>query len=158
MALYGCRIGSFSRIQDQVHLVGDMLVEEHVFIGMGAITTNDNDVYLARFGIGTTSQRAPTIRRYALIGAGATVLPNLEIGEGAFVAAGAVVTHDVPAWTVVSGVPARMVRSIPDEWRRQVLEAAEARERTAQAESEPSELILTAPPSELVAYIDGRPV
>lgn len=131
MALYDCTIGSFSRIQDQVHLVGDMIVEEHVFIGMGTVTTNDNDVYLARFGESSTSerQRGPTIRRLAMIGAGSTILPNLEIGEGAFVAAGAVVTKDVPPWTVHAGVPARAVRPIPDEWREKVLAAAAARER-----------------------------
>jgi acetyltransferase-like isoleucine patch superfamily enzyme len=130
MALYDCTIGRFSRIQDQVHLVGDMTVEEHVFVGMGTVTTNDNDVYLARFGHRSTdmTQRGPTIRRLAMIGAGSTILPNLEIGEGAFVAAGAVVTRDVPAWTVYAGVPAREVRAVPDDWRRKVEEAAAARE------------------------------
>jgi acetyltransferase-like isoleucine patch superfamily enzyme len=130
MALYDCRIGHHSRIQDQVHLVGDMIVEEHVFVGMGTVTTNDNDVYLARFGHTSTDepQHGPTIRRLAMIGAGSTILPNLEIGEGAFVAAGAVVTRDVPAWTVWAGVPAREVRPVPDEWRRKVEEAAAARE------------------------------
>jgi acetyltransferase-like isoleucine patch superfamily enzyme len=131
MALYDCTIGPFTRIQDQVHLVGDMVVEEHVFIGMGTVTTNDNDVYLARFGESSTDepQRGPTIRRLAVIGAGSTILPNLEIGEGAFVAAGAVVTKDVPAWTVFAGVPARPVRSVPDEWREKVVAAARERER-----------------------------
>ncbi|MGH3131704.1 MAG: acyltransferase, partial [Gaiellaceae bacterium] len=131
MALYDCAIGPFSRIQDQVHLVGDMTVEEHVFIGMGTVTTNDNDVYLARFGDRGTDdpQRGPTIRRLAVVGAGSTILPNLEIGEGAFVAAGAVVTKDVPAWTISAGVPARTVRPVPDEWRRKVTEAAAERER-----------------------------
>jgi acetyltransferase-like isoleucine patch superfamily enzyme len=131
MALYDCTIGPFSRIQDQVHLVGDMVVEEHVFIGMGTVTTNDNDVYLARFGESSTDepQRGPTIRRLAMIGAGSTILPNLEIGEGAFVAAGAVVTKDVTAWTIFAGVPARPVRPVPDEWREKVLAAAAARER-----------------------------
>jgi UDP-2-acetamido-3-amino-2,3-dideoxy-glucuronate N-acetyltransferase len=130
MALYNCRIGRFSRIQDQVHLVGDMVLEEHVFVGMGTVTTNDNDVYLARFGHRGSDevQRGPTIRRLAMIGAGTTILPNLEIGEGAFVAAGAVVTRDVPAWTVWAGVPAREVRSVPDDWRRKVQEAAATRE------------------------------
>ncbi len=129
MALYDCSIGPFSRIQDQVHLVGNMVVEEHVFIGMGTVTTNDNDVYLSRFGRSGTDQqqRGPTIRRLAVIGAGSTILPNVEIGEGAFVAAGAVVTRDVRAWTVWAGSPAREVRAIPDEWRAQVEEAAAAR-------------------------------
>jgi acetyltransferase-like isoleucine patch superfamily enzyme len=131
MVLYDCTVGAFSRIQDQVHLVGDMVVEEHVFIGMGTVTTNDNDVYLARFGESGTDepQRGPTIRRLAMIGAGSTILPNLEIGEGAFVAAGAVVTKDVPAWTVFAGVPARQVRPVLDEWREKVVAAAAARER-----------------------------
>lgn len=131
MALYNCSVGSFSRIQDQVHLVGDMIVEEHVFIGMGTVTTNDNDVYLARFGGSSTEepQRGPTIRRLAVVGAGSTILPNLEIGEGAFVAAGAVVTKDVEPWTLYAGVPARRVRPVPEEWREQVLTAAAARER-----------------------------
>jgi acetyltransferase-like isoleucine patch superfamily enzyme len=130
MALYECRIGRFSRIQDQVHLVGDMVVEEHVFVGMGTVTTNDNDVYLARFGHSSSDgpQRGPTLRRLAMIGAGSTILPNLEIGEGAFVAAGAVVTRDVPAWTVWAGVPAREVRPVPDDWRAKVEAAAAARE------------------------------
>jgi acetyltransferase-like isoleucine patch superfamily enzyme len=131
MVLYDCSIGPFSRIQDQVHLVGDMVVEEHVFIGMGTVTTNDNDVYLARFGAHSTDepQRGPTIRRLAVVGAGSTILPNLEIGEGAFVAAGAVVTKDVPPWTVFAGVPAREVRPVPEEWRDKVLAEAAARER-----------------------------
>jgi acetyltransferase-like isoleucine patch superfamily enzyme len=130
MALYDCRIGHHSRIQDQVHLVGDMVVEEHVFIGMGTVTTNNNDVYLARFGHKSTDepQHGPTIRRLAMIGAGSTILPNLEIGEGAFIGAGAVVTRDVPAWTIFAGVPAREVRPVPAEWRRKVEEAAAARE------------------------------
>jgi len=130
MALYDCRVGAFSRIQDQVHLVGDMIVEEHVFIGMGTVTTNDNDVYLARFGHRGSDepQHGPTIRRLAMIGAGSTILPNLEIGTGAFVAAGAVVTRDVPAWTIFAGVPAREVRAVPDDWRRTIEAAAAARE------------------------------
>jgi acetyltransferase-like isoleucine patch superfamily enzyme len=131
MALYDCTIGPFTRIQDQVHLVGDMVVEEHVFIGMGTVTTNDNDVYLARFGESSTDepQRGPTIRRLAMVGSGSTILPNIEIGEGAFVAAGAVVTKDVPPWTVYAGVPARLVRPVPDEWRAKVAAAAAERER-----------------------------
>jgi acetyltransferase-like isoleucine patch superfamily enzyme len=120
MALYNCRIGARSRIQDQAHLVGDIVIEEDVFIGMGVITTNDNDVYLTRFGLAPLDLRGPIVRRYAVIGAGATILPGVEIGVGAMVAAGAVVTRDVPAWTVVANVPARPVRSIPPEWRHMI--------------------------------------
>jgi acetyltransferase-like isoleucine patch superfamily enzyme len=117
MALYNCVVGFYSRIQDQVHLVGDVVIEEHVFIGMGVVTTNDNGVYLRRFGIDVDGFCAPTIRRMAVVGAGATILPGVEIGEGALVGAGAVVTRSVPPWTIVTGVPARLLRPVPDEWR-----------------------------------------
>jgi len=129
MALYGATVGRFSRIQDQVHLVGGIVVEDHVFIGMGVMTANDNDVYITRFGIGRLSLKAPVIRRFAVVGTGATILPGIEVGEGALVGAGSVVTRDVPAWTVVAGVPARPVREIPREWRAQVRARAAQRGR-----------------------------
>jgi len=121
MILYNCRIGARSRIQDQAHIVGGMIIEEDVFIGMAVTTTNDNDVYLTRFGLAPTELKPPIIRRFAVVGAGATILPGIEIGEGAVVAAGAVVTHNVPAWTVVAGVPARHVRQIAPELREKII-------------------------------------
>jgi len=124
MLLYDCIVGRFSRIQDQAHLVGNMIVEEHVFIGMGVVATNDSDVYLSRFGINSTPPRGPVVRRLAAVGAGATILPGIEIGEGAFVAAGSVVTHDIEPWTIVMGVPARAVRTVPNEWRTAVVDGA----------------------------------
>ena len=120
MILYNVKIGARSRIQDQAHIVGEMVIEEDVFIGMAVTTTNDNDVYLTRFGLAKAELEPPTVRRFAVIGAGATILPGIEIGEGAVVAAGAVVTRNVPAWTVVAGVPARHLREIAPELRRQI--------------------------------------
>ena len=55
------------------------------------------------------------IRRGARVGGGATLLPGIEIGEEAFVGAGAVVTRDVPPRTLVVGSPARVLRQVPDE-------------------------------------------
>ena len=120
MVLYDCSIGSYSRVQDQAHLVGNMIIEDHVFIGMGVTTTNDNEVYLTRFGLRPLKLEGPIIRKFAVVGAGATILPGVEIGTGATVAAGAVVTKNVPAWTVVGGVPAKHLRDVPDGVRRQI--------------------------------------
>jgi acetyltransferase-like isoleucine patch superfamily enzyme len=58
--------------------------------------------------------RGATLRRACRIGGGAVLVPGVEIGEEAFVAAGAVVTRDVPARAVVMGVPARIVRQVAD--------------------------------------------
>jgi acetyltransferase-like isoleucine patch superfamily enzyme len=57
----------------------------------------------------------PTIRRGARIGGGAVLCPGVEIGEEAFVGAGAVVTKDVPARVVVIGNPARVLREVPED-------------------------------------------
>jgi acetyltransferase-like isoleucine patch superfamily enzyme len=57
--------------------------------------------------------RGPVIRRGARIGGGAVLLPGIEIGEEAFVGAGAVVTRDVPSRTLVIGSPARYLRDVP---------------------------------------------
>jgi acetyltransferase-like isoleucine patch superfamily enzyme len=55
------------------------------------------------------------LRRACRIGGGAVLTPGVEVGEEAFVAAGAVVTNDVASRAVVMGVPARQVRQVPDE-------------------------------------------
>lgn len=55
-----------------------------------------------------------TLKRGCCVSMGATVMPGVTIGEGAVVGAGALVTKDVPAWTVVAGVPARVVKEIPE--------------------------------------------
>jgi acetyltransferase-like isoleucine patch superfamily enzyme len=122
MVLYDCRIGKGARIQDQAHLVGNLTIEEHVFIGMGVMTANDSAVYRSRFGLVPASIEGPLIRRYAVIGTGATVLPGVEIGEGAMVRAGSVVTRDVAPWTFVSGAPARFVKDVPAAWREEILQ------------------------------------
>jgi acetyltransferase-like isoleucine patch superfamily enzyme len=58
--------------------------------------------------------RGATLRRACRIGGGAVLVPGVEVGEEAFVAAGAVVTRDVPPRTVAMGVPARAVREVPE--------------------------------------------
>jgi acetyltransferase-like isoleucine patch superfamily enzyme len=59
--------------------------------------------------------KGATIRRAARIGGGVVILPGIEIGEEAFVAAGALVTKDIPAGKLVAGLPARVWRDVPEE-------------------------------------------
>lgn len=125
MINYETRIGKRTRIQDQANITGNTLIESDVFVSMNVATANDNDIYLTRFGLKPYHFRGPIIRRFAVIGHNATLLPGVEIGEGAFVASGAVVTRDVPPWTVFAGVPARRLQDIPAEWRVQVLSRLE---------------------------------
>lgn len=101
-------VGNRVTIKCGVQLWDGLRLESDVFVGPNATFTND------RF----PQSRQPftlqqtTVARGASIGANATVLPGLTIGEGAMVGAGAVVTKDVPAWTLVVGNPARVVRRL----------------------------------------------
>jgi UDP-2-acetamido-3-amino-2,3-dideoxy-glucuronate N-acetyltransferase len=105
-------LGDRARIQTNVYLTAFTLVEEDVFIGPCAVTTNDNT--MGRHGP-QTPIKGPILRRACRIGAAAVLAPGVEIGAEAYVAAGAVVTRDVPARAVVMGVPARVVREVPEE-------------------------------------------
>jgi UDP-2-acetamido-3-amino-2,3-dideoxy-glucuronate N-acetyltransferase len=105
-------IGARVRIQSQGYVTAFSLIEDDVFFGPCAMTTNDD--HMGRHAKGKQLQGA-TLRRACRIGGGAVLLPGVEIGEEAFVAAGAVVTSDVAPRKVVMGVPARMVRDVPDE-------------------------------------------
>jgi UDP-2-acetamido-3-amino-2,3-dideoxy-glucuronate N-acetyltransferase len=105
------RIGARVRVQTGVYLTAFTLVEDDVFIGPGVITTNDNT--MARHGPEAPTPGA-TLRRACRIGGAAVLTPGVEIGAEAFVAAGALVTRDVPARAVVMGSPARVVREVPD--------------------------------------------
>lgn len=90
---------------------GGITIEDGVFIGPGARILTEG--HPERPEIRHTLQTRPVvIRRMAWIGAGAMILPGVTVGENAIVAAGAVVTKDVPADTIVAGVPARKVRQI----------------------------------------------
>ena len=121
LVMYETSVGARSRVIDGAILTGNMLVEADVFIGPGVHTINDNDVYLKRFGLAPFGVQGPVIRRFALIGTGATLAAGVEIGMGSIVAPSAMVTRDVPAWTVVAGVPARPIRQVDAAHRNRVL-------------------------------------
>jgi UDP-2-acetamido-3-amino-2,3-dideoxy-glucuronate N-acetyltransferase len=130
--LYGCRIGAGSRIGAFVEIqkgarVGrrckisshsficeGVSIEDEVFVGHGVMFTNDTfpqatDDRGSLMNDGDWKLLRTLVRRKAAIGSNATILPGITIGARALVAAGAVVTRDVPAGAIVAGVPARIV-------------------------------------------------
>jgi acetyltransferase-like isoleucine patch superfamily enzyme len=103
-------VGAGTRIQADAYVTAYSTLEEDVFIAPCVVTTNDN--FMGRTDRRRELMRGPTIRRGARIGGGAILCPAVEIGEEAFVGAGAVVTKDVPPRTVVVGSPARVLREV----------------------------------------------
>lgn len=104
-------IGARCKIQTMVYVTAHSVIEDDVFVGPCAMTTNDDT--MARHGP-DHALRGATLRRACRIGGGAVLTPGVEVGEEAFVAAGALVTRDVAARAVVMGVPARHVRDVGD--------------------------------------------
>lgn len=105
-------IGERVRIQTNVYITAGTVVEDDVFLGPCAMTTNDDTMNRHD---SSYALRGAVLRRACRIGGGAVLTPGVEVGEEAFVAAGAVVTRDVPARAVVMGVPARQVRDVAGE-------------------------------------------
>ncbi len=106
-------IGRGTIIQANAYVTAYSLLEEDVFVAPCVTTTNDN--FMGRTEKRHALRRGPTIRRGARIGGGAVLLPGIEIGEEAFVGAGAIVLNDVPARAVVVGNPARRIRDVPQD-------------------------------------------
>jgi acetyltransferase-like isoleucine patch superfamily enzyme len=106
-------VGALTKIQAHAYVTAYSTLEEHVFIAPCVITTNDN--FMGRTEKRHELVKGPTIRRGARVGGGAVLLPGIEIGEEAFVGAGAVVLQDVPARAVVVGSPARQIREVAEE-------------------------------------------
>ncbi len=104
-------IGNNVSIQGNVYIPLNVRIEDNVFIGPCAVLTNDKYPIRKKSSLG-----GPILRHGASIGANATLLPEVEIGEGAMVAAGALVSKDVPPWKLAVGFPAK-IRELPEELR-----------------------------------------
>ena len=106
-------IGARARIQAEAYITAYSTLEDDVFVAPCVVTTNDD--FMGRTERRHALMRGPTIRRGARVGGGAVLCPGVEVGEEAFVGAGAVVTKDVPPRTVVVGNPARVLREVPED-------------------------------------------
>ena len=106
-------VGTRSKIQADAYVTAYSTLEDDVFIAPCVVTANDN--FMGRTEKRHALRKGPTIRRGARIGGAAILLPGIEIGEEAFIGAGAVVLKDVPARAVMVGNPARQIREVPDE-------------------------------------------
>lgn len=105
VVMNGVRVGDRVKIQNNVSLYEGVILEDEVFCGPSMVFTNviNPRAHVSRRG----EYRQTLVRRGATIGANATILCGVTLGEYCFVGAGAVVTKDVPAYAIVTGVPAR---------------------------------------------------
>ncbi len=106
-------IGDQVKIESGAYIPTHTTIGSQVFIGPGAVLTNDKYPQRLREEYVPTG---PVIADSVTIGANATILPGVSIGEGSMIAAGAVVTRDVPPWSLAAGVPAR-IEPLPEKLR-----------------------------------------
>jgi len=133
--LYGCTIGAETKVGAFVEIqknasIGErckisshsficegVTIEDECFVGHGVMFTND--VYPRAVNDDGSPQTEAdwrvvktVVRKRASIGSNATILAGVTIGESALIGAGAVVTHDVPSFAIVAGVPARVIGDV----------------------------------------------
>jgi hypothetical protein len=115
-----CAIGKRCKLETNAYITAYSLLEDDVFVAPMVATSNDN--YMARGNDRFKHFKGVTVKRGGRIGVNATILPGRTVGEQGVVAAGSVVTHDVPARVIVAGNPAHVFRDVP---RDQLLENQE---------------------------------
>lgn len=139
-------IGNFCKIQSNVQIVPYSVIEDHVFISPGVMTSNDK--YLGRTEKRFTEFKGVTVKRGARLGVASIILPGVTVYEDALVGGGAVVKEDVPARTIVVGIPARFIKMVPDE---QILENQKGMEA-----SNPKSYLGATMNSNKIPYVDVR--
>jgi UDP-2-acetamido-3-amino-2,3-dideoxy-glucuronate N-acetyltransferase len=108
-----CTVGRYVKLETNVYLTAYSEVEDRCFIAPCVATSNDN--YIGRTEERFKRFKGVIMRKGARIGVNATILPGVTIGADALVAAGALVTKDVPEKKIVAGVPAKVFRDVPRE-------------------------------------------
>jgi len=106
----GSVVGNRCKIESHAFICDSVTIEDDVFVGHGAMFTNDLYPKNER-----RVRYIPTrVCKGASIGTNATIVAGVVIGEHAIIGAGAVVTKDVPAFSIVAGNPAKVLRQFPD--------------------------------------------
>ena len=105
---YGCLIGNNVKIHANSYIAQFTTIEDEVFIAPGVIISNDLCPPC------TKCMKGPTIKRGAKIGINVTILPHLIIGEFSLIGAGSVVSKDIPAYSLVYGASAKVVKKVTD--------------------------------------------
>lgn len=107
-------IGSEVKIQNNVSVYEGVEIEDGVFLGPSCVFTNDLTPR-ARYPKGHDNYKKTLVKEGASIGANATIVCGHTIGKGAMVAAGAVVTKDIPDYALAVGVPARIIGGVDEK-------------------------------------------
>jgi UDP-2-acetamido-3-amino-2,3-dideoxy-glucuronate N-acetyltransferase len=116
------RIGARCKISSHTFICEGVTIEDEVFVGHGVMFINDlapraTNADGSLMGDSDWTLLPTRVRRGASIGSNATLLAGVEIGEGAMVGAGAVVTRDVPPHAIVAGTPARCIGDVRERTR-----------------------------------------
>ncbi len=106
-------IGKYVKIETEAYITAISTIEDYCFIAPEVTFTNDN--FLGRTEERKKYFKGATVKKGARIGANATILPGILIEEDSLVAAGSVVTKNVSARKIVAGVPAKVLRDVPEE-------------------------------------------
>ena len=103
----GVTLGRNVKVQNNVSLYGGVICEDDVFLGPSVVFTNVKNPRSAVPRKGNGQYQSTYLERGVTVGANATIVCGVRLGRYAFVGAGSVVTHDVPAYALVYGTPAR---------------------------------------------------